>query len=185
MKNRILEIVEKRFFEYGYRKVTMDEVASDLGISKKTLYLHFKSKDAVAIAVIRALHKDIDKLLKQFSSEIPGPVERLGRMITEVSARLTRIGSLFLADIKKDIPDLWRECENYREKKILEYGENILKEGIRKGKIKKDINTKIAMLVFLGAIHAVIQPEVFVKNSFSIDEAYKNILNIFLKGIQK
>lgn len=185
MKNRILESAEKRFFEYGYRKVTMDEIASDLGISKKTLYAHVKSKDAAAIAVIRALHKDIDKLLKQFSIEITDPVERLCRMITEVSIRLTRIGSLFLADIKKDIPDLWRECEDYREKKILEYGETILKEGIRKGKVKKDINTKIAMLVFLGAIHAVIQPEVFVKNPFSIDEAYKNILNIFLKGIQK
>ncbi len=113
MKNRILEAAEKRFFQYGYRKATMDEVASDLGISKKTLYIHFKSKDAVAIAVIGALHKDIDKLLKQFSIEIPDPIERLGKMITEVSARLTRIGSLFLADIKKDIPDLWKECEDF------------------------------------------------------------------------
>lgn len=185
MKNKIIETAEKVFFQYGYRKATMDEIASGLGISKKTLYLHFKSKDKLAKAVISSLHKDIDKLLKQFNMQIHDPVERLGRMITEVSFRLTRIGKVFLSDIKKDIPGLWRECEDYRESKIFEYGEGILREGIRKGKIKKNINTKIAMLVFLGAIHAVIQPEVFVKNPFSIDEAYENILNIFLKGIQK
>lgn len=185
MKNRITEAAEKRFLRYGFRKVAMDDIASDLGISKKTLYKHFKSKEALATAVVDILQKDIDNLLREIKKKTHDPVVRFNKVITGVSRRITRIGSLFLTDIKKDIPDLWMRTEEFREKEILEHIEGILKEGIRKGKIRKEINTKIAVLAYLGAIRMVIQPEVFMENKFSIEEAFDNIRAIFLKGIQK
>lgn len=185
MKNRIIETAEKRFLQYGFRKVTMGDIAFDLGISKKTLYKHFKSKIAIATAVVNILHKDIDDMLSELLNETPDPVERFKKVITGVSQRITKTGSLFLNDIKKDVPDLWVRTEEFREKEIFEHIEGILKEGIRKGRIRKEINTKIAVLAYLGAIRMVIQPEVLMKNKFSIEEAFDNIKTIFLKGIQK
>jgi AcrR family transcriptional regulator len=185
MKNRIIEAAEKRFLQYGFRKVTMDDLAFDLGISKKTLYKHFKNKEAIATAVVDTLHKDIGKLLHEIRKKTHDPVERFKKVITGVSRRITKIGSLFLNDIKKDIPDLWMRTEEFREKEIFEHIEGILKEGIRKGKVRNELNTKIAVLAYLGAIRMVIQPEVFMENKFSIEEAFDNIRTIFLKGIQK
>src|SRR3989338_9081030 len=152
IKNRIIDTAEKRFSQYGFRRVTMDDIASDLGISKKTLYLHFKSKEDIAWAVKERMHKDIGRLLQK---------------------------------AKKDIPDLWRECESFREKEIYKYIGGILEEGVRKGKIRKDIDTKIAVMAYLGAIKMIIQPDILMENILKIEDAFDNILKIFLEGIQK
>ncbi len=185
MKNRIIDAAEKRFSQYGFRRVTMDDIASDLGISKKTLYLHFKSKEDIAWAVKERLHRDIDKLLQMAKMEIPDPIERFKKIIAEVTRRVSIIGSAFMTDIKRDIPDLWKECESFREKEIYKYIGGILEEGVRKGRIRKDINTKIAVMAYLGAIRMIIQPDVLMENQFSIEDAFNNILKIFLEGIQK
>ncbi|MBI3815758.1 MAG: TetR/AcrR family transcriptional regulator [Nitrospinae bacterium] len=185
MKDRIIDAAEKRFSRYGFRKVTVDDIASDLGISKKTLYLHFKGKEDIAWAVKERMRRDIDKLLQRAKREIPDPIERFKKIIAEVTNRVSVMGSTFMSDIKKEIPDLWRECESFREKEIYKYIGGILEEGIRKGKIKKDINTKIAVMAYLGAIRMIIQPEVLMENQFSIEDAFNNILKIFLEGIQK
>lgn len=184
MKNRIIETAENMFFQYGFKRVTMDDIASDIGISKKTLYKYFSSKEAIASSVMRKLLKGINIALQRIKRETPDSIERLGKVVEEISSRLNRIGSTFMDDLKKDIPELWRQLEDFREKKILVDIEDILKEGIKKGKVRKDINTKIATLVYLGAVRMVIQPEVLAKNPLSIDEAFSNILQIFLEGIQ-
>ncbi|OGW01740.1 MAG: hypothetical protein A2889_04785 [Nitrospinae bacterium RIFCSPLOWO2_01_FULL_39_10] len=185
IRDRIIDAAEKRFSQYGFRRVTMDDIASDLGISKKTLYIHFKSKEDIAWAVKERMHRDIDKLLQRAKREIPDPIERFKKIIAEVTSRVSIIGSTFMTDIKKDIPDLWRECEEFREKEIYKYIGGILEEGIKKGKIRKEINTKIAVMSYLGAIRMIIQPEILMKNQFSIEDAFNNILKIFLEGIQK
>ena len=185
IKNRIIDAAEKRFSQYGFRRVTMDDIASDLGISKKTLYLHFKSKEDIAWAVKERMHKDIGRLLQKAKKEIPDPIERFKKIIAEVTSRVSIIGSTFMTDIKKDIPDLWRECEFFREKEIYKYIGGILEEGVRKGKIRKDIDTKIAVMAYLGAIKMIIQPDILMENQFSIEDAFDNILKIFLEGIQK
>jgi len=185
MKNRIIDTAEKRFSQYGFKRVTMDDIASDLGISKKTLYKHFKSKEDIAWAVKERMHRDIDKLLQRAKREIPDPILRFKKIIAEVTSRVSIIGSAFMTDIKKEIPDLWRQCEEFREREIYEYIGGILEEGVKKGKIRKDIDTKIAVMAYLGAIRMIIQPEILMKNQFSIEDAFNNILKIFLEGIQK
>ena len=185
MKNRIIDTAEKRFSQYGFRRVTVEDIASDLGISKKTLYRNFKSKEDIAWAVKTRMHRDIDKLLQRAKREIPDPIERFKKIIAELISRIAIIGSTFMTDIKRDIPDLWRECESFREKEIYKYIGGILEEGVRKGRIKKDINTKIAVMAYLGAIRMIIQPEILMESKFSIADAFDNILKIFLEGIQR
>ena len=67
MRDKIIKSAEERFFKDGYRKVTMDEIASDLGISKKTLYKYFSGKESIATAVIEKIHSHIVSFLVLFS----------------------------------------------------------------------------------------------------------------------
>src|SRR3989338_4932238 len=78
------------------------------------------------------MHRDIDKLLQKAKREVPDPIERFKKVIAEVTSRVSVMGSAFMTDIKKEIPDLWRECEEFREREIYEYIGGILKEGIKK-----------------------------------------------------
>lgn len=183
MRDKIIRSAEERFFEDGYRKVTMDEIASDLGISKKTLYKYFSGKESIATAVIEKIHLHIVSFLEEFNRDIPDPVERFEQVTLAASRKMSEIGNLFLDDIKRDLPDLWQKVEQFREKKILHHIGEILEEGKRLGKVRTDIDTKIATLVYLGAIKTVMQPDLIKKAGYSIDDAFANIRNIFLKGV--
>ena len=183
MRDRIIKSAEVRFFRDGYRKVTMDEIASDLGMSKKTLYKYFEGKESIATAVIEKIHLHIVSFLEEFNRDIPDPIERFEQVSLSVSSKLSEIGNHFLDDIKRDLPDLWLEVEQFRERKILHHIGEILEEGKSLGKVRANVDTKIATLVYLGAIKTVMQPDLIKKAGFSIDEAFANIRSIFLKGV--
>ena len=183
MRDRIIKSAEGRFFRDGYRRVTMDDIASDLGMSKKTLYKYFEGKESIATAVIENIHLHIVSFLEEFNRDIPDPVERFEQVTLAASRKLSEIGNLFLDDIKRDLPGLWRKVEEFREQKILHHIGGILDEGKKQGKIRADVDTKIATLVYLGAIKTVMQPDMIKKAGFSIDSAFANIRSIFLKGV--
>lgn len=183
MRDKIIKSAEERFFRDGYRKVTMDDIAADLGISKKTLYKYFAGKEAIATAVIEKIHLHIVSFLEEFNRDIPDPVERFEQVTLAASRKMSEIGNTFLDDIKRDLPELWQKVEQFRERKILHHIGEILEEGKSLGKVRTDIDTGIATLVYLGAIKTVMQPDLIKKAGFSIDEAFANIRTIFLKGV--
>lgn len=184
MRNNILETAKKRFFHYGYRKVTMDDIASDLGISKKTLYKHFGSKEELAREVLRVFQENMANLFAEKKKAIQDPVERFETLIVEISRLRSAMNNRFPADIKKDIPDLWREVEGFREVQIMKNIAENLEEGIEKGRIRKDLNTQIATRVYLAAIQTIMQPDLLEKMDITVEEALSNISTIFLNGVR-
>ena len=184
MKERIINTARERFFQFGFRKVTMDEIASDLGISKKTLYKYFDSKESLAAEVVAEFQSNVAKMINTLRAEVSDPIERFEKCILEVSQRRSKVSNLFLADIKKDMPRLWKTIEEFREKTILDHMGDILQEGIKKGKIRKDINPKIATNIYLGSIQTIMQPDRLARNEYSIEEAFSNISKIFLRGVE-
>lgn len=184
MRDKIIDAAKKRFFQYGLRKVTMDEIAADLAISKKTLYKHFDSKELIAGAVMQTFQEEITEMVERTKRDISDPIERFERCVLEASQKRSKMNNIFLTDIKRDIPALWKEIEAFRETAIVSHMGDILQEGIKKGKIRRDINTKIATSIYLGAIQTIMQPDVLAKNEFSANEAFENISKIFLEGVK-
>lgn len=184
MKDKIIEAARRRFFQFGLRKVTMDEIASDLAISKKTLYKHFDSKETLAHEVIKTFQGEMSELVECKKREIPDPIERFETCALEAMKKRSKMNNIFLLDIKRDIPELWKEIEEFREKVIISHMDDILQEGIEKGKIRRDINTKVATNIYLGTIQTIMQPDVLAKNEFTANEAFENISKIFLEGVK-
>lgn len=184
MKERIIKTASERFFRFGLRKTTMDEISADLGVSKKTLYKYFPGKETLAEEVVRVFQEGILKLIDDIRREVTDPIERLERCVFEISRRRSEMGNLFPYDIKRDLPRLWKKIEDFREKVILSYMDDILQEGIIKGKIRSDINTTIAARVYLGAIQTIMQPDLLNKGTFSTEEAFLNINKIFMEGVR-
>src|SRR5664279_3582554 len=67
-KERILEKATELFLRYGIRSITMDEIAAQLGISKKTIYQFFTDKDAMVEAVVEVEMKRNEENYRGFQS---------------------------------------------------------------------------------------------------------------------
>jgi AcrR family transcriptional regulator len=181
-KQRIIDVASQRFREQGISKVTLDEIASELGMSKKTVYKFFPSKEDLLTEVVHGVMNNLrarvegtvasDKPFAEKASELLG---HLGRIIGTTSKQ-------FLIDLQRFSPDLWKEMDEFRRQRILTSVRAIFVQAIEEGAFRKDLNVDLFILVFLNSAQNIINPQVLATQSFSMEEAVRGIFRIIFEG---
>ena len=80
-RRAILEAARKRFLHYGFKKTTIDEIASDAGIGKGTVYLHFETKEALLLTLAREVKRNVTDQMRAITESLASPEEKLRRML--------------------------------------------------------------------------------------------------------
>jgi len=181
VKEKILNAAEKRMVKFGYRKVTMDEIAQDLAMSKNTIYKYFQSKDEIAESLFLRFKQKINNQQAVIEKESKNPIDVISKNILFFQKELTPWFEHFLGDIKSELPAVWASFVNYRTEKIMDL-KALVEKGIKKGVFRK-VNASIAVRVYLGAIDSIINPEVLEQENISFHEAIKAILDLWSTGI--
>jgi AcrR family transcriptional regulator len=181
-RDRILETAHEKFRKFGIRRVTMDEIARDLRVSKKTLYRHFPDKaslvrasvariqDTVLPAVAAAIDRDAPA-----GERIAGTWRALASLPRHMSAEL-------IADVQADYPELWREIDARRHE-VLGRLEALIAEGVRAGDIRPEIHPKVAKRIIFAIIDGVMIPDVLALGEFTPAEAINTIIAVVAKGM--
>lgn len=181
-KERITYASSELFNKYGYKNVTVDQIASKTGMSKKTLYKYFSSKEEMAGEVLNYFMERIDSK-KESILMAPNlsPDLRICNYILKIKEDLSIISPLFLEDIKKYMPDVWMKF--YQKQKETVYAlESFIKEGQTVGTFK-DINTNLVVQIILSAVLVVMEPNFLIKNNLTQEEVYDAVTTIFLSGL--
>ena len=182
-KEKILDAAQKRMVEFGYRKVTMDEIANDLIMSKATIYLHFKNKVEIAESLFACLKTRINDGQLKIEKENKNPLDVISKNILFLQKELSPWFEHFLGDIKLEVPELWKDFIAFRTDKILEI-KGLIEKGIKKGVFRK-VNAGLAVRVYLGAIDSIINPEILEQEQISFQDALEVISDIWSNGILK
>ena len=181
-RERIMEKARERFLHYGFAKVTLDEIASDLGMSKKTLYKHFASKEDLLREAIRSITRSLSERIENVVSSEMSFEAKARKILTDIGTTLGTFSRHLQADIQRYVPDLWDEIEEFRRQQILDKLDRMFRQGIRENIFRRDLNPEIFTLVFIGAVQAIINPTVLSNRSFSATEAFSAILGILFEG---
>ncbi len=181
IREKILNAAEKRMVKFGYRKVTMDEIAGDLAMSKNTIYLHFKSKVEIAQGLFDSLKKRINDGQALIEKNNKNPLDVISGNIMFFQKELAPWFEHFLKDIKLELPELWTDFTEFRAAKIMEI-KDLIDKGINKGIFRK-VNSGLAVRVYLGAVDSIINPEFLESEHMSFHEALESVLDIWSKGI--
>ena len=181
IEEKILNATEKRMIKFGYRKVTMDEIAQDLVMSKNTIYKCFPSKDHIVTALLERMKRRIDQQQIDIEKNNDGPLDVIYKNVLYLQHELAPWFTNFLPDIQHDLPEQWEAFICYRTEKILEI-EKLVEAGIKK-RIFKDVNPTIAVRSFLGAIDATINPDLLQHENITFEEAFQETLRIWSDGL--
>lgn len=156
---RILGQAREHFFVHGYCACTMDDLAAELGMSKKTLYQHFSSKEELMAAVIDDLSREIrasaDAL---FANRQLNFAEKLRGFAEGMVERLTKTNPRLLRDLQRFAPHLYQRIAEMREKNIPYVFGRFIEEGQLAGMVRPDVDTAFAVQFFLQAMHGLVQP---------------------------
>ena len=156
MEEQIQEIVRKTaklFHRYGIKSVSMDDVAHELSISKKTLYKLFKDKEELVTKVLESpAHDDF----KNFPKDEPLNAVQKHVMVYEAIVEfLTSLNPNFEYDLKKYYPKLYLEVIQKRRERVFENMKRDLEQGIQEGFFRPDMNVEIITIINIMRIESL------------------------------
>ena len=139
-RQRIVDAARAHFFSHGFRSVTMDDLAEELGISKKTLYAHFPGKFDLLEAVLADKLAGVEATLKEVTRAHPHDFPAtLRELLAGTHRELDEIKPPFVRDMRQKAPDVFKVVERRRAAIIQRYFGKFFIEGQRAGMVRKDV----------------------------------------------
>lgn len=178
----ILESIEL-FMRYSLKSVTMDDIAKNLGISKKTIYLHFKDKEEI-IYLTTSMYFEKEKIeMDEMKKDSNNALEHLFNISIWLQERLRNINRSILFDLKKYYKRAWENYKRHKQEVIFDCVRNNLKLGIEEGLYRSSINPEILSYLRIGVIELTFDKGNFPEDKFTISEINEQIFDHFTHGI--
>jgi AcrR family transcriptional regulator len=181
-QNKIVEMTEEKFFRDGFYKTTMDEVASELKMSKKTIYKFFPSKEDLVMAIAKHFMEGVKGRVIPALNSDKNAIEKLAELNTILAKISEKISSKRMDEIKSYFPSLWNEIDSFRTKMMFGNITKVIDQGKAEG-LFIDYPTPIIMNTLVSSIRAIVNPEFILHNNFSISEAALNVFKVVIGGI--
>jgi AcrR family transcriptional regulator len=182
-RQRIVDAARAHFFSHGFRGVTMDDLAEELGISKKTLYAHFPGKFDLLEAVLAAKLAAVEATLKQVTRAHPRDFPAtLRELLAGTHRELDEIKPPFVRDMRQKAPDVFKLVERRRAAIIQRYFGKFFIEGQRGGMVRKDVPAKLIIEILLAMVQSIMNPPKMEELGMMPKEGFSGILKIILEG---
>ncbi len=147
---KILEAAETLFYKYGIRSVTMADIARDLGMSKKTLYVHVENKrDLVEQIMQRHIQEDRRECL-QIMNSANNAIEALLRISMYAQKHMNDINPSLLFDLKKYHRPVWESLNVFQRKDVLGIVESNLKKGVEEGLYRAELHVELTARIHVS-----------------------------------
>ena len=182
-RQQIVDAARAHFFSHGFRRVTMDDLAAELGISKKTLYAHFPGKIDLLEAVLADKFAGVEARLKQAAHahrhNFPATLHEL---MTGTQRELDEIKPPFVRDMRQKAPQVFKVVERRRAALIQRYFGKLFVEGQRAGMVRKDVPAKLIIEILLAMVQSIMNPPKMEELGMMPKEGFAGILKIVLEG---
>jgi len=181
---RIVTTARRHFFAHGFRSVTMDDLADELGMSKKTLYACFRNKAALLEAVLLDKFRSVEADLKGITSECSFDVlAALHQLLASIQRHTEEIQPPFVRDMRREGPERFKVVENRRRELIQRHFGKVLGEGRKAGIIRKDIPVNLIMEILLSAVQAIMNPPKIMELGLTPKMGFSAIITVILEGV--
>lgn len=179
--DKIIDHLSQMFLIKGYRKLSMDQVASSLNISKKTIYKHFTNKEnLVRIVLIKNLNEAYNVVIATIQAR-SNVVEKFIELSAMVKKYISIFNNASLKRLGKDMPQLAEDINKFRENRVIPLIKLLLRIGKKKN-IILDVPEEIILKVFTTTLGTIVE----TKNDddqFSYDQSFVKAFNLLLGGI--
>ena len=180
---RILKGSEELILQSGVRSVTMDDIARNLGISKKTIYHYFTDKNELINALVdKRLNEDREQMCSLISSS-ENMIEELVTMTKGAEDVFSRINPIVVHDLQKYYPDAWTRFQIFKVDFLINTLEKLLLKGIQQGYIRPDVDAKIVAIMRVNQIEMGLNTTIFPLSEFNAWKIQHQFLTHFNYGI--
>lgn len=183
IREKIISKSEDLFLTLGFKNVTMDDIASEIGISKKTIYTHFSNKTELVSAVTFSVLDKIYQEIERINKVAVNPIEELYdiKMFLMHYLRNERGSAHF--QLKKYYPRIFEQLEIKKFNKMHSSVERSLKRGIELQLFRADIDVAFISRVYFVGMSGIRDTTVFSEDHFDKNYLLESYLEYHLRAI--
>jgi AcrR family transcriptional regulator len=180
-REKILYFTHAKFITEGFYKTTMDEIAKDLQISKKTIYKHFESKEDLLAAVCDSRIKMTHEFLDEIVDSDDDSITKFLKILNKQKSLAMNCSTTWFRDLEIHAPHLRKKFDELRSDKVTSMLLKLLEQG-KKEKMIESVPHDILITALNGAIEAVTRAEFILNSKYSFHEAMRITSEIFFNG---
>jgi AcrR family transcriptional regulator len=180
---RIVEAARELFLEHGYSKVSATEIAQAIGISKKTLYREFETKEDILRAVILPKLKESAKQIDSILADRAMPfLDKLKAVMSMIGFQHQRASPVLVRDVFIHAPDVWREIHEVKQARFRKFG-TLIEEGIERGVFRSDVPAEVILRSYTAAVENLMVPQTLGELPCTAQVAFQSLIKILFEGI--
>ena len=183
VKERILLKATDLFMRYGIRSITMDEIAAQLGISKKTIYQFFTDKDEMVDGVVENHIRDNEEKCKGFRTGSQDAIHEIIIAVAETEEMLKVMNPLILYDLEKHHPKSSKKLMNHFHRFMYVMVIENLQRGVEEGLYRPGLHHDIVAKHRLESAFMCFNQDVFPHGRYKISEVCKELALLFLYSV--
>jgi TetR/AcrR family transcriptional regulator, cholesterol catabolism regulator len=183
IKERIKQKADELFHRYGIKSVTMDEIASQLGVSKKTIYHSFSDKNELVDEVIVDMLRFNKECCQSYRANSHNAIHEVFLAMDMLQVIFDNMNPSLLFDIERNYPVTFKKFKEFKYKYLFELVKENIEKGIREELYRPEINIEVAAKARLEMILIPFNEELFPKNKFSMVMLHQQLIELFLFGI--
>ena len=182
-KLHILKNVGSLYLKFGIRGVTMDDVATEFGISKKTLYQYFNDKEDLVSQVIDYYLKN--PVFKLNSEDSGNSIDRYFALRQHVAKMIKHFNNNLEYELKKTYPVLFKKVHKFKRERIYNDTLRSLQDGIKDGLIRSEIDPDVVAKLQVGRMLCTLNPdnEIFTDEEISTLELFDKMMDYHIHAI--
>jgi len=183
LRARILSTLKERLDATGEIDLSMDGIATGLRMSKKTLYTIFDSRQDLVRQLVSLVLTETGGRIDAIVSADERLAQKLSRLLTFLSLVFRRMDSDLGRELHFRMPEIWRQVEQFRERKLQENVSKLLEQGVRERVIRPGLDRQLFLMAFIAASQALIRPSTLLDETRSPQQVVLQLLTMMYTGI--
>ena len=186
MDEKKLEILERAsvvYMKFGVKSVTMDDLARELGTSKKTIYKYFKDKQELVNEII-STKVQMDSALclncQQISENAIDDLINISQLVIE---QLRNVNPTVFFDLQKYHPDAWAKIEEHKWKFVRTIIYQNIQRGINEGIYREDLNPDIIANLYVSTTDNIMNGSIFPWPTYKFQDVFSEMIQLYINGM--
>ncbi|WP_046755918.1 TetR/AcrR family transcriptional regulator [Kordia jejudonensis] len=183
MKEKIKTTATELFLNLGFKSVTMDDIANEMAISKKTIYTHFNNKTALVNEVTGSLFCEISEGIDLICAAEKNSIEELYEIKRFVMEHLKDEKSSPQYQLQKYYPKIYMNLKKKQFDVMQDCVKDNLKRGIDSGMYRSNIDVEFVSRIYFNGVIGIKDNELFPAKMFPMHVLMDYFLEYHLRGI--
>ena len=183
MQTKILLKARDLMLQSGLRQVTMDDLAHQLGISKKTIYQYYKDKDDLVKAVVNLELKNHELICKDCKSKAENAIHEMFLLMENMKAMTQTMNPNSMMELEKHFSSSFDMIKNHKDEFLFSLIKQNLMKGIEEGCYRKDLDIDIISKFRLETVFIPFNLHLFPLSKFNSLEVHTQLMEHFVYGL--